>query len=179
MPNDTESGGVEFWCKINNSYLPFEDGFNSVKEFTDYLKKNNVFDAMHKAFVDASESYNENSWDDKKDLTEAKAKKPEILKAELEEIKDLYNSWGADAFYAVPYKQFKQEFPEFAKYVIEAFLKEVVGVKLKDYSAAEVEEMWQADDDRDRLIQESDWESLLNGAETLANGEKVQWERLL
>lgn len=105
-------------------------------------------------------------------VTEAKKVNTEALAEELEEIKEDFEDFGPDGFYAVPYESFKREFPEFAKNVIESFLTNYVEISPEEMNDPEVIDAWKSGD----LITNNDWQTLFEGAEKIIAGNTPGWK---
>lgn len=116
-------------------------------------------------------------------LKEAKAGNPSDLEIELETLKADYSDFGIDGFHAVPFQRFAKEFPEFTNSCIKSFMKEL-GILTKeeanDSSAfnASMDEYWRSEDEMDRDMHQKDWECWLEGAEKMAEGRNIQWEKI-
>ena len=108
-------------------------------------------------------------------LDEAKSKAPTDLEIELESLKADYDDFGPDGLYAVPFRIFERNYPEFTKSVIKTFLKEM-GILTKEElnDPTTYIDYWQTGE----LITDQDWPCLFEGAVKLSNGEGVQWEKL-
>lgn len=100
-------------------------------------------------------------------LDEGGTKNPTGLGAELEEIEDLYNEFGAQGFYNVKFSNFLKEFPLFGKEVILSFIKEM---EIRTPEEMEDEETVETDWATGELIIKEDWPCLLNGARRMVNG---------
>ena len=115
------------------------------------------------------------------DLDEAKSKSPTNLADELHMIQQDYEAEGPEAFYVLPFEEFESQYPEFTKSVIKTFLKEVVGLtksELNDLGGLVDEDTGDSYWETGELITDQDWPCLLEGAEMLANGKGIQWEKL-
>lgn len=109
------------------------------------------------------------------DLTEAKSKNTIDLEMELDRLKNDLEEFGTDGFYAISFKAFERDFPEFTKTVIKTFLKEMeILTKSEMEDTDTIDEYWRSGD----LIVKDDWPCLLEGAKNLADGKPVQWEKL-
>jgi hypothetical protein len=111
---------------------------------------------------------------------------PEYLanfEMELEDLKDILDTWGPDSLYAVSYSRFKRDYPLFAKAIIESFLLDM-GILTQD-EIPDIDNLGDEDGNywkTGRLIRpEEDWPTLIDGAERLLTFRKdkgIQWEKV-
>jgi len=111
---------------------------------------------------------------------------PEYLanfEMELEDLKDILDTWGPDSLYAVPYSRFKRDYPLFAKAIVESFLVDM-GI-LTQNEISDIDNLGDEDGNywkTGRLIRpEEDWPTLIDGAERLLTFRKdkgIQWEKI-
>lgn len=111
-------------------------------------------------------------------LTEAKAKNPNKLAAEYEEIKDLAEEYGYEYFTQMPFTAYdndpisiEMQYPEFFR-IVKAFFKEMGILEGDDINNIDLLDMsWDQD------ISKHDWDVLMRACEKLANGKGVQFEK--
>ena len=80
------------------------------------------------------------------------------LDMECADVLDRYQSFGSDAFYALPYESFKKSYPQFTKSIVESYLKEDYGIDLRKENSDEINEEWQ----NGRLLTDNDWAEMFN-----------------
>jgi len=164
----TQLGELEILDSLHNLYPEHEDvDFLDRYYFEDFIPRdwNTLTDVL-------THAKNESKLGEcaEQDLTEAKAKNPIKLEAELEEIKDLAEEYGYEYLLQSPFVNYdndpisiEYQYPEFAR-VVKSFFKEM-GLDMEDLDL-----QWDS-------LDKHDWDTIIKVCDKLVTGKGVQFEK--
>lgn len=196
-----DNNGDLYWKEEGRKAFPLL-GFDEIQDkFIDQLDQLDILSTMHNLYPDQDDedieiydiadlipfdwallgnvlNHAKNDLDVVEELTEAKAKNPNKLADELEEIKDLSEEYGREYFTQMPFTSYDNDpisievqYPEFFR-VVKSFFKEMGILEGSDLEDSDTLDMsWDQD------ISQHDWDVLMRACDKLVQGKGVQFEK--
>lgn len=196
-----DDNGDLYWKEEGRKAFPILGFAEDQNKFIDQLDQLDILSTMHNLYPDQDDEdievydiadlipfdwtllegvldHAKNDLMVKEELTEAKAKNPNKLADELEEIKDLADEYGYEYFTQMPFTSFDNDpisievqYPEFFR-VVKAFFKEMGILSAEELNNSDILDMsWDQD------ISQHDWDVFMRACDKLAQGKGVQFEK--